>query len=251
LLANGAPTHCGPFAGLRIALAGSASDGSVLGERLASLGAHVVPEQLIEITPIPGADLAAFLAQLAPGDVLAITSRQAARTLAGVQPPNGVTVAAVGRASARALDEIGWRAAIVGEGGGADLASRLTVAAGAKVLWPCAEDALPEFEQALRERSIDVRRLAVYRTSKVAAPQLAADVDVRVYMSPSAVEAALAWERAQPASSTRRYALGHATAEALRSAQLDAHSPSCDAGPITEALVAELWRHVRSLETVR
>jgi hydroxymethylbilane synthase len=250
-LDTGAATGFGPFAGLRIALAGSAADGSVLGERLESLGATVTLERLIELAPIPGVDLATPLAALRSGDVLAVTSRQTARLLAGHKLPHGVTVAAVGRACARALAEIGLPADVVGDGGGEALAAHLAPPAGGRVFWPCAEDALPEFAAALEARQIELRKLAIYRTTRVAAPRLAADADVRVYMSPSAVEAALDWERAHGSTSTRRFALGHATAQALDQARLAAAAPSCAAGPITEALVADLWRHVRSLETVR
>ncbi len=250
-LDTGAATGFGPFGGLSIALAGAAADGSVLGERLESLGATVTLERLIELAPIAGVDLATPLAALRPGDVLAVTSRQAARLLAGHQVPHGVEIAAVGRACARALAEIGLVASIVGDGGGEALAARLAPPANARVFWPCAEEALPEFAAALEARKLELRKLAIYRTTRVKAPQLAAGVDVRVYMSPSAVEAALEWERAHPTNTTRRFALGHATARALEDARLAATAPSCDAGPITEALVAALWRHVRSMETAR
>jgi hydroxymethylbilane synthase len=250
-LDTGAATGFGPFGGLSVALAGAAADGSVLGERLESLGATVTLERLIELAPIAGVDLATPLAALRPGDVLAVTSRQAARLLAGHPVPRGVEIAAVGRACARALAEIGLVASVVGDGGGEALAARLAPPANARVLWPCAEDALPDFAAALEARKIELRKLAIYRTTRVTAPQLAAEVDVRVYMSPSAVEAALEWERAHPTNTTRRFALGHATANALENARLAATAPSCDAGPITEALVAALWRHVRSMETVR
>ena len=119
------------------------------------------------------------------------------------------------------------------------------------MLWPCAEDALPDFAAALRARNITLRPLVIYRTTSVHAPHLATDVDARVYMSPSAVEAALTWELAHESGDTRRFALGGATARALEAAGLAAVGPACDDGPITEALVAELWRHVRSKETIR
>ena len=73
--------------------------------------------------------------------------------------------------------------------------------------------------------------------------KLAENVDVRVYMSPSAVDAALDWERAHLDSATRRFALGHTTAGALQRAELDACAPHCDDGPITEELVRELAKH--------
>ncbi|MBL8803471.1 MAG: hydroxymethylbilane synthase [Planctomycetes bacterium] len=248
-LDSGAATGWGPLAGLRVALAGSASDGSVLGERLGALGAHVALEKLLEFEALPGVDLRAHLAALRAGDVLALTSRQAARSLAGAQLPPGVTLAAVGPACARALEELGLRADVVGHGGGEALAARLTLASGASVLWPCAEDALPDFSTALEQRGVAVRRVPVYRTRTVRGVELHRDVDARVYMSPSAVEAALDWERANTRAAAQRFALGHATAAALAQARLDAVAPTCESGPITEALVAELWRRYGRQET--
>lgn len=250
-LESGAPTGFGPLAGLRVALAGSAADGSVLGERLESLGARVVLEKLLEFEPIAEADVRAALARLRHGDVVALTSRQAAHSLAGARIPAGVTLAAVGPACARALEQLGLRAEVVGHGGGEALAARLQLAPDASVLWPCAEDALPDFSRALALRGVSVRQLAVYRTRLVRGAQLARDVRARVYMSPSAVEAAFDWERAQAPSDVQRFALGHATAAALAAAQLPAFAPSCDGAPITEALVAELWRRFGQQETLR
>lgn len=248
-LDSGAATGWGPLAGLRVALAGSASDGSVLGERLGALGAHVALEKLLEFEALPGVDLRTHLAALRAGDVLALTSRQAARSLAGAQVPPGVTLAAVGPACARALEELGLRAEVVGHGGGEALAARLALAPGASVLWPCAEDALPDFSTALEQRGVAVRRVPVYRTRTVRGVELHRDVDARVYMSPSAVEAALDWERANTRAAAQRFALGHATAAALAQARLDAVAPTCESGPITEALVAELWRRYGRQET--
>ncbi len=250
-LDSGAPTGFGPLAGLHIALAGSAADGSVLGERLESLGAHVTLEKLLEFEPVPGVDVQAALAPLRAGDVLALTSRQAARSLAGARVPAGVTLAAVGPACARALEELGLRAEVVGHGGGEALAARLELAPGASVLWPCAEDALPDFSSALAQRGVHVRKLPVYRTRLVRGVQLSSEVQARVYMSPSAVEAALEWERAHAASGRERFALGHATSAALAAAGLPAVAPSCDGAPITEALVAELWRRFGQQEQLR
>jgi hydroxymethylbilane synthase len=242
-LRGGGATGVGPLSALRVALTGSASDGSVLGERLAALGARVVEERAIELEPIDGVDLAARLAELRQGDALVVTSRYAARRLAGHRVAPGVTIAAVGRACARALAEGGLEPQIVGEGGGEALARKLDVAPGRAVLWPCAEEAAPDLADALQARGIEVRRLPVYRTRLVKGFQLARDVDVRVYMSPSAVEASLASERALP-SAARRFALGHATAAALVEAGLEAASPSCASAPITDELVTELVRLV-------
>ncbi len=250
-LSTGAATHIGPLGGLRVALTGTAADGSVLGERLAALGASVVLESVVELQMLAGVDLAGFLARARAGDVLALTSRQAARALAGHAVANGVTIAAVGRASARALSENGFTTTVFGDGGGADLAAKLEVARGATVFWPCAEEPLPEFERALAARGIAVQRLALYRTRQKPDVALTTDVDARVYMSPSAVHAALSWERANVARSCARYALGHATGAALEQVSLVARKPACERGPITEALVAELARQAAAKESAR
>ncbi len=245
------PTRTGPLCGLKVALAGSAHDGSQLGERLAALGADVTAERVIDVEPLHGVDLAAFLAKARTGDVVAVTSRQAARMLAGHKFAAGVRFAAVGKASARELADAGFEAAWVGEGGARELASRIEVPHGAKVLWPCAQDALTDLPEALRARGVALEQLAIYRTKLVHGVALARDVDVRVYMSPSAVEAALAWERANPARSTLRFGLGGTTAAALKSAGLDAVQPSCNTLSITEELVRELHRIAKNAVSQR
>jgi len=248
-LVSARATRVGPLGGLSIALAGSAHDGSVLGERLAALGADVRTERVIELEPIAGADLDAFLASARGGDVVALTSRQAAHLLAGRKVAAGVRFAAVGRASARELASGGFEVSWTGESGARELASRISVAAGARVLWPCAQDALPELAEALSERGIALERLAIYRTKLVRDLRLDPEVSVRVYMSPSAVAAALEWERAHSGRATVRFALGSTTAAALESAGLDAVRSACTAHPITEELVAGLYHLVRSKVT--
>jgi hydroxymethylbilane synthase len=239
-LAHGAPTDAGPLAPLSIALTGSASDGSALGERLAALGARVVLERVIDFEPLDGVDIARELAALHAGDVLAITSRQTARLLAGHALPHGVTVAAVGPASARALAAIGMTAHVVGHGGARELGAALEVARGAKVLFPCAHDALRDLEDELAKREVAVRRVELYRTITRRGVALDEHVDLRVYMSPSAVEATLAWEREHTKTRTRRFALGHTTAAALDAAGLASQRPTCSDGSVTDELIRQI-----------
>ncbi len=245
-LVAGRATRTGPLRGLKVALAGSAQDGSQLGERLAALGADVRTERVIELEPLAGVDLDGFLSRARSGDVIAVTSRQAAHMLAGRKVAAGVRFAAVGRSSARELASGGFEVAWTGESGARELAGRIEVAQGGRVHWPCAQDALPDLADALATRGITLERLPIYRTGVVRAVQLERDIDVRVYMSPSAVEAALAWERAHPGRTTVRFALGSTTAAALKSASLEAVQPACADTPITEELVAGLHRLVHS-----
>lgn len=250
-LTAGHATGAGPLGGLRVALAGSAQDGSQLADRLAALGARVVTERVIELEPLAGVDVAGFVARARAGDVIAVTSRQAARLLSGCKVAAGVRFAAVGASTARQLKESGFEASWTGDGGARELAQKLEITGKNSVFWPCAAEALPELEEGLKERGVALQRLAVYRTRVVTGAQLSSDVDVRVYMSPSAVEAGLAWERANPGRATERLALGHSTAKALEAAALPARAPACSSAPITDELVAELSRLVRKTVSQR
>jgi hydroxymethylbilane synthase len=251
-LERGAPTDTGPLAPLSVALAGSAADGSVLGERLSALGARVVLERVIEFEALPGVELAREVASLRAGDVLAVTSRQIAphlqACLAHGSIPAGVIVAAVGAASARALREVGVESQVVGHSSARELAAALDVARGARVLFPCAEDALHDLEREFAARGIEVRRLELYRTRARTDVALDERIDARVYMSPSAVQAALPWQREHMHARTQLFALGHTTAAVLAAAELAANQPSCSNGAVTDELIAAL-AHLRSRVT--
>jgi hydroxymethylbilane synthase len=243
-LAAGEPTGRGPLAGLSIALTGSVEGPSELSERLTTLGATLVPECAIAFEDLgAAARLPERVAGLRPGDALAITSRRAAAYLDGTKPPAGVRIAAVGPATARALGELGLHVDVIGDGGARELASRLELAEGARVLFPCAEQARDELEGELGARGVAVERLELYRTVPVEGLELAPDVDARIYLSPSAVQAALAAERAAPASRALRLALGRTTAEALDEAGLEAE-PAIGGPSLVEALVHRLLQSV-------
>lgn len=239
-LADDAPAPRGPLAGLRVALAGShAGARSPLAERLAALGAELVLERVIEFDDVP-APLAERLAALRPGDVVALTSRRAARALAGHVVPDGVGLAAVGGGTAHALADLGLTASHVGSGGSAELARELELAPGARVLFPCAVEAREELEDVLRARGVEVERLPVYRTRAAAHAALADDVHVRVWLSPSSVDAAAELEArlAQPAP---RLGMGPTTAEAFQRRGLE-HMPLDPAPTLGEAVVWTLAR---------
>jgi hydroxymethylbilane synthase len=254
-LASGGATGAGPLGGLRVALAGSAEGPSEIGARLEQLGARVVHERVIGFEDLPADGLRERIARLRPGDALCVTSREAARRLAGVTPPAGVTVAAVGPASARAIAASGLTADVVGEGGARELAERLNLASGARVLFPCAEDARDDLEASLAAQGVEVDRVALYRTIPLGDARLHSGVDARVYMSPSSVEAALELERASPEHSAPRLALGRTTAEALAARGVEAEPASpgtCPMDvPMAELLAAALARLRARLEIAR
>jgi hydroxymethylbilane synthase len=239
-LARSAPAGCGPLGGLRVALTGS-HDGpaSPLAERLSCLGATLVLERVIEFEDVP-APLAERLSALRPGDQVALTSRRAARALAGRIVPPGVGLAAVGGGTARALESAGHFPTHVGAGGSADLARELTLAPGARVLFPCAVEARDDLERVLAARGVAVERLPVYRTRPAAGARLAEDVHARVWLSPSSVDAAADLE-ARLTRSAPRLGMGPTTAEAFARRALE-HVPLDAAPSLTEAVVWTLAR---------
>jgi hydroxymethylbilane synthase len=244
-LADQAPTGCGPLAGLRVALAGSAEAGSRLAARLAALGASVVHEKLIDFAPRDGEELARRVAALRPGDALAVTSRRAARELAGLAPAPGVRVAAVGPATAAVLEQGGLSVHVVGRLGARELARELELAPGARVLFPCGTQARGELAEVLAGRGVEVERLELYDTLTAARPRLEPEVDVRVCMSPSSVAALVEARKAGAPGAAPCLALGPATAAALRAAGVadgggvPEHAPGQGAA---ETLVREMAR---------
>ena len=132
----------------------------------------------------------------------------------------------MGESTASALEEHGVRAGFVGRAGARALGRTLPVKAGARVLHPCALDALADLELELSARGVHLVRAPVYRTRKRRDVTLSEDVDARVYMSPSSVRAARAWESAHPTPRTRRIAVGESTAAALAQAELAAFEPA-------------------------
>ncbi len=234
------PTGCGPLAGRRIALAGTGGGGSELAASLASLGAEVLVESVLALEDLE-VDLDGALARLRPGDAVALTSRHAAARLAGCSVPDGVLVGAVGASTARAAREAVGRVDVQGDAGGAALAAALPLERGARCLFPCAADALPDLPAALEARGIEVERLILYRTRARADASLQADVDARVYRSPSAARAAVALERTtERVAPAERVAIGAATHAALIEEGLAAPEPPSGSGP--KAALLDLLR---------
>ncbi len=242
-----APTRIGPLRGMRVALTGSAEGPSELAERLVTLGAEVLPERAIAFEDLGTSQaLQERLAALLPGAAVAVTSRRAAAALSGARLPGGVRLAAVGPATARVLSVAGLRVDVVGMGGGRELAAALEVDEGERVLFPCAEEARHELEEELARRGVSVERFPLYRTVPVRGLALDPDVDARVYLSPSAVHAALNWERTHPGGCCLRLALGPTTAAALRAAGLELVECIPGASPV-EGLVRSLLQSVPGL----
>jgi len=237
----GVGTGTGPLAGVCVALVGVADDnqGTRLGNRLAQLGAQARHEAVLAIEDLDVPELPERLAALSPGDALAVTSRQAARRLAGHSVPDGVIVAAVGPATAAALVEAGLAVDVVGHDGARALAESLELKDGARVLFPCAEAARTDLPEALAARGMPVERLVLYRTVSAARSEPVAGAVARVYMSPSAVESSLELGHERGAGDVLRVAIGETTTAALAEHALPAVRPEpSGAEGVIAALIA-------------
>ena len=243
-----ASTKQGPLQGVRIAYAGSIDSGFDLRARLSVLGAEVIVEPVLEFEDLDAPRLAEALAGLREGDGLAVTSRRAAQRLAGIELPRGVLVGAVGPATEKALQTAGIPVDCVSSGGARSLGKTLPVQRGARVLFPSAEAALPDLEQELGARDIEVERLPVYRTRARRDATLAGKVDVRLFTSPSALEACLALGGLDELRQARSLALGETTARACAQHGLNAAAPERDH---TDGIVQLLVSHAPRLENVR
>ena len=161
-----------PLYGRRIVVLRAPHQASELADRLRALGAEPIPLPAIEIAPPASfAALDAALAQLAAFDLIAVTSANAvaafterARHLALAPARVPKRVAAVGPATARALDAIGLRADVVppiftAESLGKTLRPE---AAGREVLLVLAEDAPSTLRDALISAGARVTVAAAY-----------------------------------------------------------------------------------------
>ena len=238
---SGGATGAGPLSGLQIALVGSAEGGSGIGARLEELGARVRHEKVLAFRDVKAPELPARLARLKPGDVLAVTSREAANRLSGHRVPSGVEVAAVGPGTAHALSASGIRATLVGKGGARALAARIEVREGGRVLFPSALEARPELPNALRARGIQVDPIALYRTVAADQPELAEDADVVVYMSPSSVAVAVGQGHESQRQRVVRVGLGRSTCEALQDEDLTHERPHGSGPESAVALICKLF----------
>jgi len=224
-----------------------------LADPLEALGAEVLVVPTIRIEPRPLDDaIAAVLRELAAYQLVLFTSANAvrvfsgylARTTADGGMPAGPVVAAVGPATAKALEKHGLSCHLVpdeyvAEGLADALEGAETARAGARVLIPCARAARDVLPETLRARGAVVDVLHIYDT--VAADELAEPAE--------RVEGA-DYITFTSASTARRLAdLLDAAAEGsgrggTRLAQRLAGVRLCSIGPVTSAALRELGLEV-------
>lgn len=234
-----------PLAGRRILVTRAPHQASDLADRLRALGAEPILLPTIEIAPPASwAALDSALVQIARFDLVAFTSANAVAAFAdrakhlGLAPaPIPKRIAAVGPATARALDAIGLRADITpplftAESLGETLRPEI---AGREVLLILAEDAAPTLRDLLASAGARVTVVAAYSNRIPAASLTAAR---SLFLNPSSWPDAIAFTSASTARNLAallaasaialpptivRASIGPVTSEALRNLGLPPH----------------------------
>ncbi len=170
-----------------------------LSTELRSLGLNVLLWPAVRTAPAAGNSLERALARVQDFDWIVFASRQAVTAVIRWLPrlPQGVRVAAIGRATAQVLQRRGFTVDLMpNEANAAALVDAFAAVgcAGAKILYPASSRALPTITQGLTQLGAEVRQVEAYRTE--AAPLDADDcrawIDREVigavtFASPSAV----------------------------------------------------------------
>jgi uroporphyrinogen III methyltransferase/synthase len=237
-----------PLAGRTVVVTRPREQAASLAEPLEALGASVLLAPTIRIEPRPlDDDVAAVLRELAAYQLVVFTSANAVRVFAGYLSrgsedggmPAGPVVAAVGPATAAALEKHGLACHLVpdeyvAEGLLDAFEEQAAPVAGARVLIPCARDARDVLPETLREREAVVDVLHIYDT--VAAGELAVPA--------TRVEAA-DYITFTSASTARRLAAlltagGEAAGAGRPLAERLADARLCSIGPITSQTLRDL-----------
>ena len=182
----------GSLDGLAILSCRQANRGLELDDEVEAAGGMVVRLPLIEVAPPKdgGAALADAVGRLESFDWVACTSVNGVESLAGIDLPAGVRLAAVGPSTAEAFERVLGRSALVVP----RVQTALGLVAGfpprpGRVLAPLAELASDDLAVGLTERGFEVEVVTAYSTAtpsnSPAAISAAAEADVVLISSPS------------------------------------------------------------------
>jgi uroporphyrinogen-III synthase len=252
-----------PLAGRRVLITRAPHQASELAERLRQLGAETILIPTIEI--VPPASFAALdeaLKRLASFDWLVLTSANAVRALRERADELGVSatprrIAVVGPATARAVEEIGWRVDAMAAVYTAEALAEtlLPEARGRRMLLVLAEGAPQVLENALTSGGAEVVVAAAYANripsgSLVAMKQLFADgatiPDAVTFTSASTAGHLVALLEAAGLTlpeSVARISIGPITSLALGRLRLAAHAEAAE--PTIDALVDAVVMQLR------
>lgn len=207
---------------------------------LTAAGLEPVSLPCIEVVPASDDELDRARRAAQDADALLLTSP---RPVGLLWPEGGmpaVPVAAVGSATAAAVQEAGGVVELVGDTGGDDLVDEWQNVGGRRIVFPHARGSDLDRLDTLESRGARVDRFPVYEASPTApGPD---PVDAAVFASPSAVEG---WLISRSLNELRVVgAIGATTAEAISQAGGDADAvadvPSAEV--LVEALLAALER---------
>ena len=140
-----------------------------LSTELRSLGLNVLLWPAVRTAPATGNSLERALARVQDFDWIVFASRQAVTAVIRWLPrlPQGVRVAAIGRATAQVLQRRGFTVDLMpNEANAAALVDAFAAVgcAGAKILYPASSRALPTITQGLTQLGAEVRQVEAYRT---------------------------------------------------------------------------------------
>ncbi len=204
-----------PLFGRRVVVTRARAQASGLAARLAELGAEVLeaPAITLEELPFQPPDLAGY-------DVVCLTSANGVeRLLAGdVRVLAGVTVAAVGSATAAALRRRGIEPDVLpAQAVQESLLEALGDVAGKRVLIATAEGARDVLAAGLRERGAEVDEVALYRTVREPVDaELVLSADLITFTSSSTVTNVLDALDGRDLSGLRAVSIGPVTSGTLR-----------------------------------
>lgn len=247
------------LAGRSVLIGGSAQFGRELAAELTGRGAVAELAPFIRTVPAPAGPLRAALARLDGGgfDWIVVTSQATIRVLESwdVHVPASTRVAAVGPATARALESRGFDVALVpAEHSARGLLADPAFAGltGARVLLPQSELAAPTLADGLRELGHEVSAIVAYRIEAVPAPvpltaRIRAGEFDAIVVSSGSVGSEVVRQCAPLPDTTRVVAIGPATADAARDAGLRVDAWGAERSPVAladalERALAGSWR---------
>jgi len=201
----------------RVAIVKSAGRADAFAEAVRAIGLAPVLVSPFRIEPVDDARDEVRLALIDGAAWLVVTSPHAAPHVAGLAS-GAFKVAAVGQGTASALQSAGFDdIALVGDGGGEALAERIVaagLAAGGRVVHPCAEDARQEMRRVVERAGGVYVPVPVYRAVADAVGERAATGEFAAVVvgSPNLARRAVELFPARPPA----VAVGRTTASALR-----------------------------------
>jgi uroporphyrinogen-III synthase len=235
-----------PLAGLTVLVTRPAEHGGAWAKALEAAGANAVPYPTVEVVPPPSWEpLDEAFARLSEYHWLVFTSAAAARfalrrLAAGAVPALAAAdrprVAAVGRETARAIEEHGLRVAVIPEDPRQEgLIDALgTLPPGTRVLFPRAIGGRDELRNALLARGCVVDVVPASQTVPRRDLPPPPPFDVAAFASPSALRAFVATQTLAPLERALVAVIGPTTASAARALGLN---PITADAPTAEALV--------------